>query len=83
MCSPLFELKFSIELVLDELASMLLPKFWRIFTKELDDYMLAGILQGRSRYTQNAAEQLRFNMKVLFSFIHPHYKPQDTAVFPK
>lgn len=78
MCSPLFELRESINQVLDELASMLLDQFWPLFTEELDKYLCECILQGRAKYTQNGAEQLRHNMKVLFSFIQPYYQPTGT-----
>lgn len=82
MSSPLFEVKNSISIIMNELACMLLSRFLDIFTVELDSYISSGIINGKSKFTQNGAEQLRFNMKALFSFIPLQYKPKNPT-FPK
>lgn len=82
ICTALFELNESIGIAIEELAPMLLDKFWSLFVDNLDAIVSDDILNGRSTYTHNSAEQLRFNMKVLFSSITPHYQ-SDSTIFPK
>ena len=82
MCTPLYELRENIREVCQELAPMLQKRFWSIFTEELDSAILSSILDGRARYTQNTAEHLHHNMKVLFSLIQP-YLPANIVPFPR
>lgn len=82
MCTPLFDLKESIDVVMEELSPILIERFWSIFTPELDDIILSSIINGKTTFSPHTAEQLRYNMKALFSFIKPYYSPKET-LFPK
>lgn len=61
---------------------MLLHRFWDIFTAALDTCILSGVVNGKIKFSQNSAEQFRFNMKVLFSLILP-YCSRKNILFPK